>query len=136
MLKPVEYMTAQWMACGQDRVVKVVAGIVGHTEFLHHAAGPQVVGNREGDNALEAEFLNAVVDRGARAFGREPFTPIFESKPPTDFDCWREMRIECRNGQTYKPDKGAGLQEFDRKGAEAMPIEVLPGAIEECVGGF
>ena len=76
-LEPIENVAAQRVTFGQDRVVEIVGRVVGHAELFHHAAGAQVVWNREGDQAIELERVEGMIDDGARAFGGEAVAPTF-----------------------------------------------------------
>ena len=64
----------------QAWVIEIVARIVGHAEFFHHAAGAQVSRNREGNETVKTQLLKSVAGHGAGAFSGKSPAPVNQTR--------------------------------------------------------
>ena len=114
-------------------MVEVVAWVVRHAEFLHHAAGAHVLGHRKRDNFSEPDDGESMVHDGAGAFDGEPASPGMRGQPPADFDTGHEGRIEARNGQPDEADAFTRCAQFDGPQSEAVLLEVSFDSLDQLI---
>jgi hypothetical protein len=121
-------------------VVEVVGGVVGHAQFLHDVEGAEIGGDREGDDFLEVESGEGVVEDGAGAFRGQPLAPVFVGESPADFDCGlgakRDGQLEGGNVEAYVADEVAGMAKFSCPEAEVMKGKVSFDATDHEAGFY
>ena len=127
-------MAAKSVTWWQGGVVEVVGWVVGHAELFHHAAGAQVAGNGESDEAVELELVEGVIDDGASAFGGKAAAPKISSETPADFYSGHEGRVVTGDVEADESDEGFGFNVFGGAEAEAVMVEVQLDAGDEVVG--
>src|SRR5262245_32969389 len=81
---PVEHVPLQPVAGRYARVIEVVGRVAAHAEPVHHAPRAVVAGGGEGDDLVEAESSEAVVQGGARGLRRVAAAPVRAGDPPAD----------------------------------------------------
>src|SRR3954470_166687 len=66
----IEHVESKRVSVCDQRMVKVVGGIVSHADFLHHTTGGNVRRNGKRDNLVKTEDLEPKRQRDSRAFCR------------------------------------------------------------------
>lgn len=127
-------MAAQSVTWRQVGVVEVVGGVIGHAELFHHAAGAQVFGNGEGDEAVELKGVEGLINDGARALSRQAAAPAIGGKTPADFDCRHERCVKVWDIEADKADEGSVFNQLCGVETEAVAVEMLLDAGDEIVG--
>lgn len=128
-------MAAEGVAFGDARVVEIEVGDVRHADFFHDAARTNVRGNGDGDEFLEVQRAESVLDDCPRAFGGKPFAPMRASKAPADF---YGRLSDAGNGEVHgieadEADKFSGGAEFGGEQAETLLLDLRLGPAGGCV---
>jgi len=122
------------VALGHAGMVKIVLGIAGHAQLLHHANGAEVLGRGEGDEFRQCKCVKGVIEDGQGAFSGEAVAPVVRIEAPADFDRRRKVRLKGRNGEADVTEELAGSAEFGGPEAEAVLCEVSLDAEDRGVG--
>ena len=113
------------------RVIKVVCVVVRHADLLHHAAGREIGGNREGDDFGERQILESVSDDALRGFRRDSPAPVCGGESPADLDTRREVSFEGGGPETGVADELTFKLQSVR--AEAALLEMRENPVDEVV---
>jgi hypothetical protein len=109
---PVEHVRAKNSVIDQ-RMIEVVARVVGHPKALHYAARTKVDGRGERDHLPQRQIVDSVDKRGASSFSRIAASPPTSVKSPSDFDRRREVRLEPWFRQADEADEQPRLNHFN-----------------------
>jgi hypothetical protein len=112
------------MLLGQRRVIKVVGGVVSHTDALHEAPRATVAWHGERYHLAEPQCLEAVRQDGPRSLGGVSSAPVFHGEAPAYLDAWREVRREAGDGQANESREGRDAGNLHRPQPEAVLVEV------------
>ena len=85
-------------------MIEIVRRVVGHPDFLHHASRLCVGDDREGDDLVEAEGRETMLERRQGRLGGVAMAPMLMGDAPADFDAWRERSLETRPGKAAHAD--------------------------------
>jgi hypothetical protein len=75
-------------------VVEVIRRVVAHPDSLHHGPRADIGRDRERNDLLKADRLEAERERGAGRLRGVAMAPGMSSEPPADLHGRREMRLE------------------------------------------
>jgi hypothetical protein len=121
------------MAFRQTRMIEVIRGIVRHAKLFHHAARSLVYRDGERDDLVQTQYLKAVLQRYASAFGSQAPSPIRGRQSPPDFDAGRKVCVETRHIQANEADEGPLDLEFCGEKTESPLAEMLLDAIDGLI---
>lgn len=99
----VEDVAAKRVALGEVGVVEFA--VVVHANFFHDSAGREIGGDGEGNDFLQAEVLEAVVEDGACAFGGEALIVMGRGETPADFHTRGEVGVEVGDSESDEADE-------------------------------
>jgi hypothetical protein len=114
-------------------VIEIVRRVVGHADFFHHPARPEIGSGGKRDDFIELQSLKTISQDGLSAFCSQTLVPKWAGQPPSDFDAWCEMRMETGPRHSYKPDESAVRAQFGSKECEPMLGEMRIHAIHGAI---
>lgn len=126
-------MPTQMMALRQIWMIKIICQRMMHPEPLHHTPGADVRGDCERHDIAEPEPTEPKSQYLPPSFRRVAVSPVRPGQSPTDFNTWREIDLEGRNGETYITNEGRDPRKLNRPQAEAVRHEVSLNPIGEIV---
>ena len=94
------------------RMLEVAAGA--HAEALHHGTRAVIGEGGEGHDLVEAELVEADMDRPARRLRGETLAPVGGGESPADLDAGREGQLGGGLVQADEADELAGASQLDR----------------------
>lgn len=116
----IQDMSAEHMPFRNQRMVKIIRGIMLHAQFLHHPARPLIEWRGKGEDFCQPQDIEAILQGNPGSFGRVALLPILSTKPPTNFDTGREAGSEARITETDKPSELRDRGNLDSPEAKAM----------------
>src|SRR5580658_215795 len=73
-----------------------------HAEFLHDVNRSEILGLRDGDDALQVRSFEAVAHCFACRFGGETLSPAGSCQPPADFYLWSfSQRLQAAESDQF-----------------------------------
>ena len=124
------------MARRQTRVVEIVAGMVNHSQFFHHAPRPLVRRNREGNDFRELQIVESESQNGLGAFGCQTLSPKLRAKTPADLYARSEVRFKGRVAHSDETDELASGAEFGGEESKTVLRLMGLGACDEGIALF
>lgn len=100
----------------------------GHTDPLHDFLAARIEDGCEGEYLFESECLKAMVQTGARRFGRQSRAPELLPETPADLDTGRKPAVERRFGEAGKSDEFPGRPQLEGIQAVSVFVEKGPDA--------
>jgi hypothetical protein len=83
--QPVQHMTTQRVAFGTRRVIEILARVATHTEPVHKAPGTPIGGNGVGNDLVQAEPSETVIDHSLCRFQRHSPGPNRDVRASSPF---------------------------------------------------
>src|SRR6516165_5155906 len=105
-------------------VIKILVRIAMHSEPLHQTPGTPVCRYGIGDNLVEADPSESIVDHGQGRFKCVTLAPIRTGKSPAHLDRWSEVRLVRNPIQANRTDQTNLTWKLDRPLAESVFVEM------------
>jgi hypothetical protein len=129
-------VATQLMTRWQIWMVKVIAGVVNHSDSVHDPPRTNVVSCCKRHNFVELQDREAECQGSLCTFGRIAVPPELRSDTPPDFRTRRESRFEPGNRKTDEANEWRNVWNFDGPEAPAALFDLALNAFGKSVALF
>lgn len=117
-------MAPKRMPIRQQRMVKIVRRLVGHSDPFHHATRARIFRYRERYDFRKPEYFEAERKHGSTSLRSVSVAPVLRAEAPSNLHTGGEVGFEARYQETDEPCECCGLTNFHGPKTEAILVEV------------